>query len=145
MSSVLSSEEIKLILDKYKLIAVVGLSPKKDRPSFRVAGYMQQAGYSIIPVNPGQSEILGQTCYPDLKTIPGKVEVVNIFRRSELVTPYVQDAIEVGAKVIWMQQGIVNEEAAELAREAGLSVVMDRCIKDDHSQIFKDKSPFLSF
>lgn len=93
---------------------------------------MQQAGYRIVPVNPGQTEILGETCYPGLKAIPFPVDIINIFRRSELVEPVVQDAIEIAAKVIWMQQGIVNQKAADLAEKSGLEVIMDRCISVDY-------------
>lgn len=124
--------QIKNILQGCQVVAVVGLSPKKSRPSNEVAVYMQQNGYRIIPVNPGQDEILGEICYPDLHSIPIPVDVVNIFRRSELVEPVVADAIKIGARVIWMQQGIVNEDAAMMARKAGLTVIMDRCIKVDH-------------
>jgi predicted CoA-binding protein len=127
-------EELKRIFRQYRTIAVVGLSPKPERPSHQVAAYLQKAGYRIIPVNPGQTEILGEVCYPDLRTVPEPVEVVDIFRRAELVEPIVRDAIVIGAQLIWMQQGIVNETAARLAEEAGLGVIMDRCIKVDHMQ-----------
>ncbi len=110
----------------------MGLSPKKTRPSYLVASYLHEAGFTVIPVNPGQSEILGQVCYPNLKAISGPVDIVDIFRRAEHVEPVVRDAIDIGAKVIWMQQGIVNKAAARLAEEAGLAVIMDRCIKVDH-------------
>ena len=115
-------------------IAVVGLSPKEHRPSNQVARYLLDAGCTIIPVNPGQDRILGLPCYPDLVSIGRPVDVVVIFRRADQVAPIVQDAILIGARVIWMQQGIVNEEAADLARKAGLTVVMDRCIKIDHGR-----------
>jgi predicted CoA-binding protein len=95
---------------------------------------MLRSGYTIIPVNPGHSEILGQPCYPDLLSVPHKVDIVNIFRRSDQVLPVVQDAIAKKAKVIWMQEGVVNEEAAQLAENEGIQVVMDRCIKVDHHQ-----------
>ena len=95
---------------------------------------MQEAGYRIIPVNPGHSEILGQQCYPDLLSVPGDIDIVNIFRRSDKVLPVVKDAIAKKAKVIWMQEGIVNEEAARLADKHGLTVIMDRCIMVDHQQ-----------
>lgn len=125
-------EKIRSILSENSVIAVVGLSPKPTRPSNRVARYMQQAGYRIIPVNPGQFEILGQQCYPDLLSIPHKIDIVNIFRRADQVEPVVRDAIAIQAKVIWMQQGIINERAAQLGEENGLIVVMDRCISVDH-------------
>ncbi len=121
-------------------IAVVGLSQKTNRPSHIVALYMQQAGFEIIPVNPGQDEILGAKCYPDLLSIPAPVDVVNIFRRSDQVQPVVEDAITIKAKVVWMQEGIVNEESAAMAEQAGLTVIMDRCIKIDHMLVSKQKS-----
>lgn len=125
---------LQQIFSTYTTIAVVGLSPKTNRPSNQVASYLQQVGYRIIPVNPGQSSILGEQCYPDLQSIPEPVEVVDIFRRADQVEPIVRDAIAIGARVIWMQQGIVNEEAAALAVQAGLTVIMDRCMKVDHLQ-----------
>lgn len=125
-------QEIKHILQKYSAIAVVGLSPKPERPSHWVSQYMIQAGYTIIPVNPGQNEILGQVCYPDLLSVPHDIDIVNIFRRADQVLPFVKDAITRKAKVIWMQEGIVNEDAALLARKNGITVIMDRCIKVDH-------------
>ena len=130
-----SGEDLEKIFASTTTIAVVGLSPKPDRPSNLVAAYLQQAGYTIIPVNPGQREILGQTCYPDLSTIPVPVDVVDIFRRSDQIEPIVEDAIAIQAKVIWMQQGIINQAAAQTATEAGLTVIMDRCMKVDHFQL----------
>jgi len=123
------------ILKATRSIAVVGFSPKENRPSHMVGQYLMDAGFTVYPVNPGVSEILGQVSYPDLASIPASVDVVDIFRRSEAVLPIVEAAIAIGAKVIWMQQGIVNEEAASLARKAGLQVVMDRCIKIDHANL----------
>jgi predicted CoA-binding protein len=127
--------EIKNILQSCQTIAVVGLSPKPTRPSNEVALYLQEAGYTVIPVNPGQTEILGQTCYPHLQAIPGQVDLVNIFRKPEDVEPIVAEAIAIKARVIWMQQGIVNEKAADMARQAGMNVIMDRCIKVDHQDL----------
>jgi predicted CoA-binding protein len=127
-------ETLTRIFKESSVIAVIGLSPKTQRPSNMVARYLQQAGYRIIPVNPGQTEILGETCYPDLAAVPEKVDVVDIFRRADQVEPIVRDAVAVGAKVIWMQQGIVNEAAARIAEQAGLTVIMDRCMKVDHMQ-----------
>jgi predicted CoA-binding protein len=127
--------EIKRILQSCQTIAVVGLSPKPTRPSNEVALYLQEAGYTVIPVNPGQTEILGQACYPQLQAIPGRVDLVNIFRRPEDIEPIVADAIKVRARVVWMQQGIVNEKAAAMARKAGMTVIMDRCIKVDHQDL----------
>jgi hypothetical protein len=128
-------EEIKAILGKYKVVAVVGLSPKPERPSFRVAQYLKDHGYRIVPVNPGQKEILGETCYPRLKDIPFPVEVVDIFRNIEAIPAIVDEAIAKGAKVVWMQQGLAEAASAQKAREAGLQVVMDRCMKIDHAQL----------
>ncbi|MBU0480180.1 MAG: CoA-binding protein [Proteobacteria bacterium] len=127
--------EISRILKSFRHIAVVGLSPKENRPSNQVARYLIEAGYHVIPVNPGQEEILGRTCYPDLESIPGVVEVVDIFRRAEDVFPIVRSAIAIGARVVWMQLGIVNDEAAAEAKKGGLSVIMDRCIKVDHQNL----------
>lgn len=127
--------EISRVLKKYRNIAVVGLSPKGNRPSNQVAAYLLAAGYNIIPVNPGQQEILGRKCYPDLESIPEEVDIVDIFRRPEDIPPLVESAIRIGAKVVWMQQGIVNEAGAARAREAGLTVVMDRCLKIDHHNL----------
>ncbi|MBU1709384.1 MAG: CoA-binding protein [Proteobacteria bacterium] len=127
--------EIRSILKKYKTIAVVGLSPKITRPSNQVADYLIRAGYEVIPVNPGQNEILGRTCYPDLLSIPESVDLVDIFRKPEDVPAVVDEAIAIGAKVIWMQLGIINDEAAKKATAAGLTVIMDRCIKVDHQNL----------
>ena len=130
-------EILQRIFVESKSIAVVGLSPKTNRPSNQVALYLQQAGYRIIPVNPGQTEILGEKCYPDLQAIPEPVDVVDIFRRADQVEPVVRDAVAIGTKVVWMQQGIINEEAAKIAEQAGLTVIMDRCMKVDHMQFAK--------
>ncbi|MDX2434923.1 MAG: CoA-binding protein [Desulfobacterales bacterium] len=126
---------IRKVLRESKTIAVVGLSPKPNRPSHQVARYLMEVGYTIIPVNPGQDIILGQTCYSNLRDIPTPVDMVDIFRRQEEVVPIVEDAIGIGARFIWMQQGIVNEEAAEKAEAAGLIVIMDRCTKIDHMNL----------
>ena len=125
---------VQEVLRTAKTIAVVGFSPKENRPSNLVGSYLIQAGFRVIPVNPGHSEICGLKCYPDLSSIPEPVDVVDIFRRSEEVLPVVAEAIAIRAKVIWMQQGIINHEAATLAEKAGLIVIMDRCIKVDHMQ-----------
>jgi predicted CoA-binding protein len=129
-----SPEEIKAILRNYHVVAVVGLSPKPERPSFQVAQYLKKHGYRIVPVNPGQKEILGEKCYPSLKDIPFPIEVVDIFRNVEAIPGIVDEAIAVGAKVVWMQQGLAEPDSARKAREAGLKVVMDRCMKIDHAQ-----------
>ena len=123
---------IKEILERYKNIAVVGLSSQTRRPSYSVSQYMQRAGYRIIPVNPNETEVLGEKAYSSLDEVPGPVEIVDIFRRPEFVPDIVEAAIRRNAPVIWMQLGIVNEAAAERARAAGLEVVMDRCILVEH-------------
>jgi predicted CoA-binding protein len=120
------------ILQSSHVIAVVGLSSKPYRPSYGVAEYMQRAGYRIIPVNPQETEVLGEKCYPDLDSVPDAVDIVDIFRRSEYVPEIVEAAIRKGAKVIWMQEDVVHEDAAQRAAEAGLDVVMDRCILKEH-------------
>jgi len=126
-------QEREALLRQSKTIAIVGLSPKEARPSNMVARYLIDAGFNVIPVNPGQEEILGLKCYAKLSEISEPVDIVNIFRRSEDVLPIVEEALEsTGVKGIWMQQGIINNEAEELARAKGLVVVMDRCIKIDH-------------
>ena len=117
------------ILTKYRNVAVVGLSSDPLKPSRKVAVYLAEHGYNVIPVNPKATEILGKKSYPSLSVVPEKVEIVDIFRRPEDVMPIVEEAIKVGAKVVWMQEGIVNEAAAQKAREAGLQVVMDKCIR----------------
>ena len=129
----MSAEE--KILNTYRTVAVVGLSPKPDRPSNHVAKYLKEQGYRIIPVNTYAGEILGETCYPDLSSIPEPVDVVDIFRRSEAVPPVVEEAIKIGAKAVWMQEGVINEEAAARAEEAGLLVVMDRCMLKEHRKL----------
>ncbi len=125
-------EQVRQILTEARTIAVVGLSDKPDRDSYQVAAYLQQQGYRIIPVNPRAKEVLGEKAYPTLRDVPGPVEVVQIFRRSEDVPPIVEDAIAIGARVIWMQVGIVNEEAAARAEAAGLRVVMNACMRTAH-------------
>jgi len=125
----------KEILNSSRVVAVVGLSPKPDRPSYGVANYLKENGYKIIPVNPNAREILGEVCYPDLVSIPEPVDVVDIFRRSEEVVSIVEEAIKIGAKAVWMQEGVINEEAAARAERAGLQVVMDRCMLKEHRKI----------
>ncbi|MCL0069502.1 CoA-binding protein [Dehalococcoidia bacterium] len=123
------------ILNSSKTIAVVGLSPRRERPSFTVASYLKEQGFSIIPVNPTVAEILGERSYPDLSSIPGRVDVVDIFRRSEEVLPIVEEAIKIGAKSVWMQEGVINEDAASRAREAGLLVITDKCMLKEHRRL----------
>jgi uncharacterized protein len=125
---------VKGVLRTLGTIAVVGFSPKTNRPSNMVGCYLMQAGFRVIPVNPGHDNICGLACYPDLISIPEPVDVVDIFRRSQDVLPVVKEAIAIKARVVWMQQGIVNHEAALLAEQAGLIVIMDRCLKVDHMQ-----------
>ena len=123
------------ILKTCSTVAVVGMSSDESRPSYRVGKYLQDQGYQVIPVNPKESTVLGKTCYPDLKAIPGKVDVVDIFRRSEDVPPIVDQAIEIGAGAVWMQEGIKHEQSAEKARRAGLKVVQDRCMLKEHRRL----------
>jgi len=130
---------LKEILSNSKTVAVVGISPKEDRPSYIVASYLKSKGYQIIPVRPDGEEILGEKVYHSLTEIPKeiKVEVVDIFRKSEDVPPIVEEAIQRGAKVIWMQEGITHKEAGEKAEKAGLKVIMDRCMKKEHQRLLK--------
>ncbi|MCJ7655533.1 MAG: CoA-binding protein [Dehalococcoidia bacterium] len=127
------------ILKEYRTVAIVGASSNPERPSFRVVRYLSEHGYNVIPVNPNEHDILGMTCYPNLGSIPEKVEVVDIFRKSEAVTPVVDEAIKIGAKAIWMQEGVINEEAAAKARNAGLLVVMDKCMRKQHISLMRRK------
>jgi len=127
-------DPIAEILRKYKTIAVVGLSSNPMRPSHGVASYMQSAGYRIIPVNPNEREVLGERSYARVEDVPEKIEIVDIFRRPAEVLPAVDGAIRAGARVVWMQPGVVNEEAAEKARAAGLIVVMDACVLIEHKK-----------
>ncbi|MBA2937976.1 CoA-binding protein [Paenibacillus sp. CGMCC 1.16610] len=124
-----SREHIKEILANAGNIAVVGLSDKPDRTSYMVAAAMQSRGYRIIPVNPNATEILGEKCYASLSDIPEPVDIVNVFRRADQVVPVAEEAVKIKAKVFWLQLEIVNEEAARIASEGGLEVIMDRCIK----------------
>jgi uncharacterized protein len=126
---------LRRILETHKVIAMVGLSQKEDRPSNIVARYLMAHGYTVIPVNPAQTEILGQRCYASLKDIPVKVDMVDVFRKSADVPPFADDAIAIGAKSLWMQIGIINEDAAAKASAAGLDVVMDRCPKIEHARL----------
>ena len=126
---------LKEILLSVKTIASVGLSGNQQKESYWIAAYLQEQGYRIIPVNPTATEILGEKAYPDLQSVPEKIDVVQVFRKPEDVPPVVEDAIQVGAKVVWMQEGIVNEEAARNARDAGLQVVMDACMRATHRRL----------
>ncbi|WP_163337874.1 CoA-binding protein [Desulfopila sp. IMCC35008] len=140
MLNIPEMQELRDLLSEVKTIAVVGLSPKEARPSNMVARYLIEAGYTVIPVNPGQTTILERTCYSSLDEIPIAVDLVDIFRRSEEVYPIVESAVKIGVKAVWMQQGIVNGEAADYARTQGLKVVMDRCIKIDHQSLLVEPS-----
>lgn len=123
------------LLQSSQTIAVVGLSDNRYRASHGVSAYMQKQGYRIIPVNPEVTTVLGETAYPDLDSVPEKIDIVNVFRRPEFVPAIVEAAIRVGARAVWMQQGVIHEEAAEQARKAGLFVVMDRCILQEHQRL----------
>jgi predicted CoA-binding protein len=123
------------LLRNAKTIAVVGLSSRRTRPSYGVSEYMQSAGYRIIPVNPNESEVLGEKAYPTLDDVPEHVDIVDIFRRSELVPEVVDAAIRIGARGVWMQEGVIHEDAAKKARAAGLEVVMDHCILKEHRKM----------
>ncbi|NIO72257.1 MAG: CoA-binding protein [Anaerolineae bacterium] len=132
----MTEADIKSILEESKTVAVVGLSPREERDSHRVAKYLQSQGYRIIPVNPNADEVLGERSYPDLASVPEPIDVVDVFRRSEAVPEIVEEAIKVGARTVWMQMGVIHEEAAARAREAGLQVVMDRCMMVEHRRYF---------
>lgn len=131
------NQNIADILRSYKKIAVVGISSNPVRPSHYVSQFMKDKGFQIFPVNPGLDEVLGEKCYPSLSEIPDDIEVVDIFRRAEYVDEIIDEAIKAGAKVIWMQEGIINEQAAQKAIEAGLQVVMDRCIKTEYRMLLE--------
>ncbi len=130
-------EEIRDILQKHRVIAVVGLSTNRDKPSYRVAAYMQNAGYQIVPVHPKADEILGERTYPDLLSIPQSVgvEIVDVFRRPDAIMAHAEEAIAIHAKVLWLQEGIVNNAAAEKAEAAGLKVVQSLCILKEHKAL----------
>lgn len=127
---------LRRILKENKTIAVVGLSANWNRPSYFAAKHLQGYGYRVIPVNPRYEEVLGERCYPSLTDIEEPVDVVDVFRRAKDVPPIVEDAIKIGAKVLWLQLGIIHEEAAQRARDAGLDVVMNRCMKIEHARLF---------
>jgi predicted CoA-binding protein len=130
------SETLRRILSDNKRIAIVGLSDDRSRPSNAVGRYLLEHGFEVIPVNPNCTEILGQKCYPDLASIPTPVDIVDMFRRIEHIPALVDAAIDINAKVVWMQLGLMHEQAAQKARDAGLEVVMDRCIKIEHARAF---------
>jgi predicted CoA-binding protein len=128
--------ELRRILKTNHTIAVVGLSADWYRPSYFAAKYMQEHGFKIIPVNPKYDEILGEKCYPNLKAIPEPVDIVDVFRKPDDCVPIAQDAVAIGAKVLWLQLGVVNEEAARVAEAGGLEVVMDHCVKIEYARLF---------
>lgn len=127
--------DIPELLHSAKTIAVVGLSRRATRPSYGVSDYMKSQGYRIIPVNPHETEVLGEKAYPDLDSVPEKVDIVDVFRRTEFIPDIVDAAIRIGAKAVWLQEGIVNDAAAEKARAAGLFVVQDHCILKAHRRL----------
>jgi len=128
--------DIKRILENAKTVAVVGISTKEDSFSQEVAKYLQEHGFRVIAVNPNYKEVLGEKCYPDLKSIPEHVDVVDIFRKPDAIAAIVEEAVEIGAGTVWMQLGLEHEEAAQMARNAGLNVVMNRCMKTEHTRYF---------
>lgn len=130
-----TTREVNEILKCAKTVAVVGISHKEERDSHKVAKYLKEHGYKMIPVNPKYKEVLGETCYPTLREVPEHIDVVDIFRNVEVIPGIVEEAIEVKADVVWMQLGLVHNEAAEKARQAGLAVVMNKCIKIEHAQM----------
>ena len=134
----MKDQEIKEMLQNIKTIAVIGISPKEDRPSYIVASYLKSKGYRVIPVRPDGEEILGEKVYHSLSEIPKEIslDVVDIFRKSEEVPPIVEEAIQQGIKVVWMQEGVIHKEAGEKAEKAGSKVIMDRCIKKEHQRLF---------
>ena len=121
------------IVQRYRRVAVVGLSPNPKRPSNFVSIYLMNNGFDVTPVNPGHKSILGRPCYPSLAEVPGPIDIVDVFREPSALPAIAEQAVAAGAKVLWMQSGIVNEEAAEIARRGGLDVVMDRCLKIEHA------------
>ncbi|HEX5423097.1 MAG TPA: CoA-binding protein [Candidatus Acidoferrales bacterium] len=132
-----AGDPVTQILKSSRTIAVVGLSNRKFRPSYGVSEYLQSVGYRIIPVNPGETEVLGEKSYSTLEDIPEKIDIVNVFRRSEFVPDIVESAIRISARGVWMQEGVIHSEAAERARRAGLFVIMDACILKEHIKRFR--------
>lgn len=126
---------IEAIIRGTKVIAVVGLSDDPGRPSFRVASFLIQQGFDIIPINPGQKEILGKTCHPDLKSVGRPIDLIDVFRRGEATPPIVADALALGVKYIWLQEGVISEESYRLATQAGRPIVMDRCLLKEISRL----------
>jgi len=136
MTNFTRDEDIKMVLKNSQHIAVIGLSPKQYRPSFGVANFLQNVGYEITPVNPNADEVLGEQSYPDISSIPGDIDMVDVFRKSKYVADIVDDVIEDGrAKYLWLQEGVIDEKSASRARENGLIVVMDRCILKEYQRV----------
>lgn len=127
--------DLNSLFAQTKTIAIVGLSDKPNRPSYRIASYLKEKGFHIVPVNPSATEILGEKCYANLKDIPFKIDLVNVFRKAEDCLEVAHDAVAIGAKSLWLQQGIINLQAKKLAEDQGLFFVMDRCIKVDHQYL----------
>lgn len=132
-----TEQDIEVSLKEAQTIAVVGLSPEPERPSYGVACYLRSQGYRVIPVNPAVTEILGMRCYPNLTSVLEPVDIVNVFRRPEEVPAIVEEAVRIGAKMVWMQEGIVHQRAAARARQAGLKVVMNRCLRVEHERLLQ--------
>ena len=133
----ISDDALRKLLEGVRSIAVVGISTDPAKPSNRVAAYLKQHGYHIIPVNPGADEVLGEKSYPDLKSVPEPIDVVDVFRRPEFLPPIAEEAVAVGAKALWMQEGITNEEAAKKAEDGGLTVIQDACMLKEHSRLIR--------
>ena len=129
------AEEIRALLQRARTIAVVGLSPDPDRPSFGVAMYLRARGYRIVPIRPGALEVLGEKAYPSLLDVPFPVDIVNVFRRPKFVGGHTDESLRIGARSLWLQEGVVDDQAARRAREAGLVVVMDRCLLKEHRRV----------
>ena len=134
-----SDKELKELLSNAKTIASVGVSSNPDKESYGVVAYLKDQGYRVIPVNPTATEILGEKTYPDLASIPENVDVVQVFRKPEDVPPVVEEAVKIGAKAVWMQEGIFHQDAAQTARDAGLQVVMDACMRASHRRLIGSK------
>ena len=135
----MTDAQLKRILETTRTIASVGLSSSPEKASYGIVYYLKSQGYRVIPVNPSAAEIFGEKAYPDLLSIPDKIDVVQVFRPSEAAPPIVDQAIQIGAKVVWMQEGITNKDAAAAARAAGLEVVMDRCMREQHRRLIGEK------
>jgi predicted CoA-binding protein len=132
------TDEIREILERGKVVAIVGLSPRPDRDSNEVARYLMDHGYTVVPVNPREKRILNQDSYPDLRSIPCDVDIVDIFRKVEFIPAIVDQAVEKKARAVWMQRGLAHNASAQRARDAGLAVVMSKCIKIEHSRLLRE-------